>query len=94
MADPIEELRKEHERTGRAPGSSTLSKGQTQLFISSLIILVVAFAGLIAFIVTSQQADPEVLEKMEQIKTEMTDDRKEALKDAPSVKEEREVESN
>jgi len=42
-----------------------------------------AFAGLIAYIVSTQQADPEHLEKMEQIRTEINDDRKDALKGAP-----------
>jgi len=81
--DSKTDLREEHAKSGAAPGRSTFSKNQSRFFITFLMLSCVAFAGLIAYIVSTQQADPEHLEKMEQIRTEINDDRKEALKGAP-----------
>ncbi len=83
QAKSTEEIRSEHERTGGAPGKVTLSTWPSRFFISFLIVGVFSFAGLIAYIVSTQQADPEVLRKMELIKNEISASRQDALKGAP-----------
>ena len=83
QTDPKRKLREAHAKSGAAPGRSTFSKNQSRFFITFLMLSCMAFAGLIAYIVSTQQADPEHLEKMEQIRTEINGDRQEALKGAP-----------
>lgn len=78
-----EDIRTRHGRTGGAPGKVTLSSWPSRLFISFLIVGVFSFAGLIAYIVSTQQTDPEVLRKMEQIRDEISASRQDALRGAP-----------